>query len=172
MLGLTDYFEISSFIVDFYMYWFHPFTRYGQHVKTLANYDGKDLLRLSKDDLILLVSFSWWLKNQMDWKLSQVGPVDGVRLDNDLHRTPVRPPAPVRPPTPVRPPRPRLIFDAWLCRNSLISRTEISWSHIGWSSTLPNVGRLSSTLYYFLMLLLLSLFQAWQSSCRFCFNKI
>ena len=147
------------------MYRFQPFTRYGQHVKTLANYDGRDLLRLSKDDLILLVSFSWWSKNQIDWKLSQVGPVDGVRLDNDLHRTPVRPP------TPVRLPRPRLIFDAWLCRNSLISRTEISWSHIGWSSTLPNVGRLSSTLYYFLMLLLLSLFQTWQSSCRFCFDR-
>ena len=115
MLGLTDYFEISSFILDFYMYCFQPFTRYGQHVKTLANYDGKDLLRLSKDDLILLASFSWWSKNQMDWKLSQVGPVDGVRLHNDLERIPVS-----RPDWQVAP-RPRWIFDAWLCRISLIS---------------------------------------------------
>lgn len=50
------------------------FNRYGQHVKTLNNYDARDLLRLGKDDL-----------QQM------IGVVDGVRLFNDLHMKPVSP---------------------------------------------------------------------------------
>ena len=50
------------------------FNRYGQHVRTLNNFDARDLLRLGKDDL-----------QQM------IGVVDGVRLFNDLHMKPVSP---------------------------------------------------------------------------------
>ena len=50
------------------------FNRYGQYVRTFNNFDARDLLRLSKDDL-----------QQM------IGVVDGIRLFNDLHMKPVSP---------------------------------------------------------------------------------
>merc|ERR1719318_791230 len=50
------------------------FNRYAQHIKTFANFDARDLLRLSKDDIIQMI-----------------GLVDGVRLYNDLHMKPVAP---------------------------------------------------------------------------------
>ena len=50
------------------------YNRYSQHVKTFANYDARDLLRLSKEELIQLI-----------------GIVDGIRLYNDIHLKPVAP---------------------------------------------------------------------------------
>jgi len=50
------------------------YNRYGQHVKTFTDFDARDLLRLSKDDVIQMI-----------------GLVDGIRLYNDLHMKPVAP---------------------------------------------------------------------------------
>jgi len=50
------------------------YNRYGQYVKTFNNFDARDLLRLSKDEL-----------SQM------IGLTDGIRLHNDLHMLPVSP---------------------------------------------------------------------------------
>ncbi|XP_023320794.1 transcription factor CP2-like protein 1 [Eurytemora carolleeae] len=50
------------------------FNRYEIHVKTFQNYDSRDILRLSKDDLVQMI-----------------GLMDGVRLFNDLHMKPVAP---------------------------------------------------------------------------------
>lgn len=50
------------------------FNRFGQYVKTFQNYDCRDLLRLSKSELVQMI-----------------GLVDGVRLFNDLHMKPVAP---------------------------------------------------------------------------------
>jgi len=50
------------------------YNRYGQHVKTFTDFDARDLLRLSKDDIVQMI-----------------GLVDGVRLYNDLHMKPVAP---------------------------------------------------------------------------------
>jgi len=50
------------------------YNRYNQHVKTFTSYDARDLLRLSKEDLV-----------------SMIGLVDGIRLFNDLHMKPVAP---------------------------------------------------------------------------------
>jgi len=50
------------------------YNRYNQHVKTFTCYDARDLLRLSKEDLI-----------------SMIGLIDGIRLFNDLHTKPVAP---------------------------------------------------------------------------------
>ena len=50
------------------------YNRYGQFVKTFSQYDARDMLRLSKDELVQMI-----------------GMVDGVRLYNDLHLKPVSP---------------------------------------------------------------------------------
>ena len=50
------------------------YNRYGQFVKTFSHYDARDMLRLSKDELVQMI-----------------GMVDGVRLHNDLHLKPVSP---------------------------------------------------------------------------------
>jgi len=50
------------------------YNRYGQFVKTFSSYDARDMLRLSKDELVQMI-----------------GMVDGVRLYNDLHLKPVSP---------------------------------------------------------------------------------
>ena len=50
------------------------YNRYGQFVKTFSHYDARDMLRLSKDELVQMI-----------------GMVDGVRLYNDLHLKPVSP---------------------------------------------------------------------------------
>jgi len=50
------------------------FNRYSQFVKTFHNYDSRDLLRLSKEDLTQMI-----------------GLVEGTRLFNDLHLKPVGP---------------------------------------------------------------------------------
>jgi len=50
------------------------YNRYNQYVKTFTSYDARDLLRLSKEDLV-----------------SMTGLVDGIRLFNDLHMKPVAP---------------------------------------------------------------------------------
>lgn len=50
------------------------YNRYGQHVKTFSNYDARDLLRLSKEELIQLI-----------------GLVDGIRLYNDINLKPMAP---------------------------------------------------------------------------------
>ena len=50
------------------------YNRFGQHVKTFSNYEARDLLRLSKEELIQLI-----------------GLVDGIRLYNDIHLKPVAP---------------------------------------------------------------------------------
>lgn len=50
------------------------YNRYGQHVKTFANYDSRDLHRLSKEDIVQMI-----------------GLIDGVRLYNDLHMKPLAP---------------------------------------------------------------------------------
>lgn len=48
--------------------------RYGHLLQNFRNYDGRDLLRLSKDDLVSVCGLS-----------------EGIRLYNDLHLTPVAP---------------------------------------------------------------------------------
>ncbi len=48
--------------------------RYGHLLQNFRNYDGRDLLRLSKDDLVSVCGLS-----------------EGIRLFNDLHLTPVAP---------------------------------------------------------------------------------
>ena len=50
------------------------YNRFGQHVKTFSNYEARDLLRLSKEELIQLI-----------------GLVDGIRLYNDIHLKPLAP---------------------------------------------------------------------------------
>jgi len=48
--------------------------RYNEHLKTFQNCDAQDLLRFAKSELVQIV-----------------GPIDGIRLYNDLHLTPVSP---------------------------------------------------------------------------------
>merc|ERR1719450_1103268 len=50
------------------------YNRYGQYIKTFSNFDARDMLRLTKDELTKMI-----------------GLVDGVRLFNDLHLKPVSP---------------------------------------------------------------------------------
>ena len=50
------------------------YNRYGQYVKTFTNFDARDLLRLSKEELIQMI-----------------GLVDGIRLYNDIHLKPLAP---------------------------------------------------------------------------------
>jgi len=50
------------------------YNRYGRHVKTFTDFDTRDLLRLTKSEII-----------------EMVGLADGVRLYNDLHMKPVAP---------------------------------------------------------------------------------
>ena len=50
------------------------YNRYGQYVKTFTNFDARDLLRLTKEELIQMI-----------------GLVDGIRLYNDIHLKPLAP---------------------------------------------------------------------------------
>ena len=50
------------------------YNRFGQHVKTFSNYEARDLLRLSKEELVQLI-----------------GLVEGIRLYNDIHLKPLAP---------------------------------------------------------------------------------
>ena len=50
------------------------YNRYGQYVKDFNNFDARDMLRLSKDELVQIIGLR-----------------DGVRLHNDLHMKPVSP---------------------------------------------------------------------------------
>ena len=50
------------------------YNRYGSHIKTFTNFDARDMLRLTKEELVKMI-----------------GLADGVRLFNDLHLKPISP---------------------------------------------------------------------------------
>ena len=65
--------------------------RYGQHVKTFTDYDARDLLRLSKDDIIQVNIIHLSEESNQICHIQMIGLVDGLRLYNDLHMKPVAP---------------------------------------------------------------------------------